>query len=160
MPRQKRGCPLGDYPALSRGVRRRQSCPLCAPSRSTRRSIAGRFAEIEKESRAPQSRYPSARPAQRIGCNLAMIASPLPHRPSSVPPNSGELLNGEIFYTLHEARTLIEWWRREYNEFRPHIISTGSTSLSISSRISLITGLAYLLIMYDFNIHLSKCQEN
>ena len=31
-----------------------------------------------------------------------------------------ELLNGEIFYTLHEARTLIEWWRREYNEFRPH----------------------------------------
>ncbi len=31
-----------------------------------------------------------------------------------------ELLNGEIFYTLHEAGTLIEWWRKEYNEFRPH----------------------------------------
>ena len=31
-----------------------------------------------------------------------------------------ELLNGEIFFTLHEARTLIEWWRREYNHLRPH----------------------------------------
>ena len=31
-----------------------------------------------------------------------------------------ELLNLEIFYTLHEARTLIEWWRREYNHYRPH----------------------------------------
>ncbi len=31
-----------------------------------------------------------------------------------------ELLNREVFYTLHEAKTLIEWWRREYNEFRPH----------------------------------------
>ena len=33
----------------------------------------------------------------------------------------GELLNGEIFYTLQEAtKTLIEEWRREYNEIRPH----------------------------------------
>lgn len=31
-----------------------------------------------------------------------------------------ELLNGEIFYTLKEARTLIEQWRVEYNTFRPH----------------------------------------
>ena len=31
-----------------------------------------------------------------------------------------ELLNGEIFDTLYEARVLIERWRREYNEFRPH----------------------------------------
>jgi len=31
-----------------------------------------------------------------------------------------ELLNREIFYTLAEARVLIERWRREYNEFRPH----------------------------------------
>jgi transposase InsO family protein len=31
-----------------------------------------------------------------------------------------ELLNGEIFYTLHEAKVLIEGWRREYNGFRPH----------------------------------------
>jgi transposase InsO family protein len=31
-----------------------------------------------------------------------------------------ELLNGEIFYTLAEARVLIERWRWEYNHFRPH----------------------------------------
>jgi transposase InsO family protein len=31
-----------------------------------------------------------------------------------------ELLNGEIFYTLAEARVLIERWRRHYNEVRPH----------------------------------------
>ena len=31
-----------------------------------------------------------------------------------------ELLNGEIFYTLHEARVLIEQWRCHYNTLRPH----------------------------------------
>jgi transposase InsO family protein len=31
-----------------------------------------------------------------------------------------ELLNGEIFDTLYEAKVLIEDWRREYNTFRPH----------------------------------------
>ena len=31
-----------------------------------------------------------------------------------------ELLDREIFYTLDEARVLIERWRREYNTFRPH----------------------------------------
>jgi putative transposase len=31
-----------------------------------------------------------------------------------------ELLNGEIFDTLLEAQVIIENWRREYNEFRPH----------------------------------------
>jgi putative transposase len=31
-----------------------------------------------------------------------------------------ELLNGEIFYTLIEARVLIEAWRRHYNTVRPH----------------------------------------
>ncbi len=31
-----------------------------------------------------------------------------------------ELLNGELFYTLQEAQILIERWRREYNEIRPH----------------------------------------
>ncbi len=31
-----------------------------------------------------------------------------------------ELLNGEIFTTLTEAKTIIEQWRREYNEVRPH----------------------------------------
>jgi putative transposase len=31
-----------------------------------------------------------------------------------------ELLNCEIFTTLAEARTLIEDWRKEYNQQRPH----------------------------------------
>ena len=31
-----------------------------------------------------------------------------------------ELLNREIFYTLTEARVLVEGWRREYNGIRPH----------------------------------------
>ena len=31
-----------------------------------------------------------------------------------------EYLNGELFYTLAEAKILIERWRRECNEFRPH----------------------------------------
>ena len=31
-----------------------------------------------------------------------------------------ELLNREIFYTLAEAKVLIEGWRREYNQVRPH----------------------------------------
>jgi transposase InsO family protein len=31
-----------------------------------------------------------------------------------------ELLNGEVFTTLTEAKIIIEQWRREYNEVRPH----------------------------------------
>jgi len=31
-----------------------------------------------------------------------------------------EVLNREIFYTLLEAKVLVERWWREYNHFRPH----------------------------------------
>jgi transposase InsO family protein len=31
-----------------------------------------------------------------------------------------ELLNGEIFTTLLEAKVLLANWRREYNQIRPH----------------------------------------
>ena len=31
-----------------------------------------------------------------------------------------ELLDGEIFYTLKEAKVLIERWRQQYNRVRPH----------------------------------------
>jgi hypothetical protein len=31
-----------------------------------------------------------------------------------------ELLNGEIFYTLKEAKVLVEQWRIHYNTIRPH----------------------------------------
>lgn len=33
---------------------------------------------------------------------------------------SDELLSGEIFYTLNEAKVLIERWRIHYNTVRPH----------------------------------------
>ena len=32
----------------------------------------------------------------------------------------GELLNGEVFYTLKEASVVIEQWRKQYNTLRPH----------------------------------------
>ena len=31
-----------------------------------------------------------------------------------------ELLDREVFYTLAEAKILIEQWRKEYNQIRPH----------------------------------------
>ena len=31
-----------------------------------------------------------------------------------------ECLNGEIFYSLREARIVIEQWRQKYNRVRPH----------------------------------------
>ncbi len=31
-----------------------------------------------------------------------------------------ELLNGESFYTLTEAKVLVERWRQNYNRVRPH----------------------------------------
>jgi putative transposase len=31
-----------------------------------------------------------------------------------------ELLNGEIFYSLEEVRTVTGWWRDHYNRARPH----------------------------------------
>ncbi|WP_299593423.1 transposase, partial [uncultured Tateyamaria sp.] len=31
-----------------------------------------------------------------------------------------ELLNGEVFYSLHEAQIIIERWRKHYNTKRPH----------------------------------------
>ena len=31
-----------------------------------------------------------------------------------------ELLNREVFSTLAEAHVIIEWWRRHYNQVRPH----------------------------------------
>jgi len=33
-----------------------------------------------------------------------------------------ELLKREVFYALTEAKVLIEQWRREYNQVRPHSI--------------------------------------
>ena len=59
------------------------------------------------------------------------VAAHDPHRVHSTTESNGyvesfigkmrdELLNREILYTLTEARVLIERWRREYNQVRPH----------------------------------------
>ena len=53
-----------------------------------------------------------------------------------------EFLNGEIFYSLKEARVLIEKWRKEYNTIRPHsslkgkppIIRVPKTNLKLANR--------------------------
>ena len=34
-----------------------------------------------------------------------------------------EWLNGELFYTLHEAQVLVERWRRQYNPHRARIVT-------------------------------------
>ena len=37
-----------------------------------------------------------------------------------MPAQREECLNGEIFYSLKEARIVIEQWRQQYNRVRPH----------------------------------------
>lgn len=60
----------------------------------------------------------------RIGVKTLFIEPGSPWENGYVESFNGkfrdELLNGEIFDTLLEAKILIEKWRREYNEIRPH----------------------------------------
>jgi len=69
--------------------------------------------------------------AEKVRCWLQRLAvSPLYIEPGSPWENGynesfngnlrDELLNGELFDTLLEAQVLVERWRREYNEVRPH----------------------------------------
>jgi putative transposase len=46
------------------------------------------------------------------------LGGPLPESFNGKPGD--ELLNGEIFTTLQEAKVLTEVWSREYNQVRPH----------------------------------------
>ena len=61
---------------------------------------------------------------QHIGANTLYIAPGSPWENGYCESFNGtlrdELLNGEIFYSLKEARIVIERWRGEYNEVRPH----------------------------------------
>ena len=61
---------------------------------------------------------------ERLGVSTLYIAPGSPWENGYVESLIGklrdELLNGEIFYTLWEAQVLIERWRREYNQVRPH----------------------------------------
>ena len=60
----------------------------------------------------------------RIGVRTLFIEPGSPWENGYVESSIGklrdELLNGEIFDTLLEARVVIEDWRREYNQCRPH----------------------------------------
>jgi len=61
---------------------------------------------------------------RRVGVKTLFIEPGSPWENGYVESFNGklrdELLNGEIFYTLKEAQVITEWWRREYNSFRPH----------------------------------------
>jgi putative transposase len=60
----------------------------------------------------------------RIGVQTLYIEPGSPWENGCIESFNGKLrderLNGEIFYTLKEAQVLIEWWRLEYNNIRPH----------------------------------------
>jgi transposase InsO family protein len=60
----------------------------------------------------------------RLGVNTLFIEPGSPWENGYIESFNGklrdELLNREIFTTLEEARVLIEQWRKEYNQVRPH----------------------------------------
>lgn len=45
-----------------------------------------------------------------------------------------ELLDGEIFYTLKEAKIVIESWRRHHNTIQPHSSPLSSEACAVSDR--------------------------
>ena len=61
---------------------------------------------------------------QRVGANTLFIEPGSPWENGFCESFNGklrdELLDGEIFYSLKEARIVIESWRRHYNTKRPH----------------------------------------
>ena len=60
----------------------------------------------------------------RLGVNTLFIEPGSPWENGYIESFNGklrdELLNREIFDTLKEAKVLIEQWRKEYNQIRPH----------------------------------------
>jgi transposase InsO family protein len=61
---------------------------------------------------------------ERVGVKTLFIEPGSPWENGYIESFNGklrdELLNGEIFYTLLEAKILIERWREHYNRVRPH----------------------------------------
>jgi len=61
---------------------------------------------------------------QRLGIKTLYIEPGSPWENGYIESFNGklrdELLNGEIFDTLFEAKVIVERWRREYNYIRPH----------------------------------------
>jgi transposase InsO family protein len=61
---------------------------------------------------------------QRLGVKTLFIEPGSPWENGYIESFNGklrdELLNREIFYTVKEAQVLVEMWRKEYNQVRPH----------------------------------------
>ncbi len=84
---------------------------------------------------------------ERVGVKTLFIEPVSPWENGYVESFNGkfrdEMLNGEIFYTLREAKVLIEGWRREYNKVRPHS-SLGYRPPAPEAILSLLPGFAPL----------------
>ncbi len=61
---------------------------------------------------------------ERLGAKTLFIEPGSPWENGYIESFNGklrdELLNGEILYTVKEAQVLVEMWRKEYNQVRPH----------------------------------------
>jgi putative transposase len=55
-----------------------------------------------------------------VGARTAFIEPGSPWENGYCESFRDELLNGEVFYSLAEARIVIESWRQHYNTRRPH----------------------------------------
>jgi hypothetical protein len=60
-----------------------------------------------------------------------------------------ELLNGEIFYTLKEAKVLIEQWRIHYNTIRPHQLARLPTAGTASCQSTCHACIGYATMSMD-----------
>jgi len=94
---------------------------------------------------------------ERVGVKTLFIEPGSPWENGYVESFNGklrdELLNGEIFYTMKEAKVLIESWRVHYNTVRPHsalgyrppapeAVATNRSSAGYATRVPPSTSLA------------------
>ncbi len=120
---------------------------LCIIDEFTRESLAIRVARKLKAIRCHRgalrssctrgipAQHPLRQRARVRGCCLRHWIAAVGARTAYIEPGSpwengycesfngklrDELLNGEIFYTLKEAKIVIEGWRQHYNKVRPH----------------------------------------
>ena len=98
----------------SLGVSERRACRVLGPVRSTQQYRA----KVPLQDTALVVREWR----ERIGVKTLFIEPGSPWENGYVESLNGklrdELLNGGIFYTLKEAQSLVQGWRREYNQVR------------------------------------------
>jgi len=115
------------------GVSTARALSMCCRTCSSCAACQGTFAPTMARSSSPRPykhgymqsgrRRLSSRQAVhgRTDIFTARQASEAPPRGESFNARvRDELLNGELFYSLKEARIIIESWRRHYNGIRPH----------------------------------------